>query len=135
MSGTFGYELDASRLDEEEKRQCREMTEDFRRFQELIFQGDYYRLTSPYENRAFTAWAFVAKDKKSCLANLVITDCEANDAQRYMRLRGLEKRQRYRIEGMEGSYSGQALMQAGIPVPCGMKEYDAAWYYLTAEEI
>ena len=135
MSGTFGYELDASRLDEEEKRQCREMTEDFRRFQELIFQGDYYRLTSPYENRAFTAWAFVAKDKKSCLANLVITDCESNDAQRYMRLRGLEKRQRYRIEGMEGSYSGQALMQAGIPVPCGMKEYDAAWYYLTAEEI
>lgn len=130
MSGTFGYELDAAKLTQEEKEVCRQMTARYERFQRLIFDGDYYRLTNPWINREFTAWAIVSQDKKEALVSVVMTEKEANSVQRYLRLRGLEKDGSYQIEGKSGTWSGQALMQAGIPLDCNWKEYESEQYYL-----
>lgn len=53
----------------------------------------------------------------------MITDKEGNDAQRFVKLKGLEPDQFYRIEGWKGKYSGKLLMSAGIPVPSELSEY------------
>lgn len=130
MSGTFGYELDASKMTEEEKAECRELTRQYRKYQRLIFDGDYYRLADPYDCHGLVSWSFVSKDKTEALLNVVITDKESNDAQRYVKLRGLEKHAMYQIEGYESAFSGQLLMRSGVPIPIGLKEYDAAMLHL-----
>lgn len=124
MDGILGYELDSTKLSAEEKAACREQIRYYKRNYKLIAEGDYYRLTSPYENSYFTAWQHVSKNKKRSLVSLVLTDKESNDAQRYLRLKGLERDGIYRIEGQKGYYSGALLMNAGIPVPFELNEYE-----------
>lgn len=125
MAGVFGYELDPTRMTEEEKARCREQIRFYRKYARLILEGDYYRLTSPYENRYFTAWENVSADRKRALLSIVVTDREGNEAQRYVKLKGLDPERYYRIEGRKGRFSGRLLMSAGIPVPDDLKEYDS----------
>lgn len=134
MDGVLGYELDATGLTAEEKRQCREQIETYKKHYDLIAEGDYYRLTSPYENPAVTAWEHVSADKKQALLSLVLTDKESNAAQYYVKAKGLLADEFYRIDGMDGRYSGQLLMSAGLPVPFRLREYEAVQYYMEAEE-
>jgi alpha-galactosidase len=120
MSGTFGYELDPGKMTDEEKAVCREMTEKFKNYQNLIFNGDYYRMESPYGQKGFTAWSFVSKDKR-----------ESNDAQRYLKFRGLDPHALYRMDGFEKCWSGRALMHAGVPLSISKGEYESGQYHLT----
>ena len=133
MSGSYGYELDASRMSPEEKAECRMMTEQYRRFQRLIFDGDYYRLTNPYDCHGLVGWAFVAKDRSEALVNVVVTEKEGNDAQRYIRVRGLEKEKMYHMEGSDQRVSGQLLMKCGIPIPIEKREYDSVMLHLISD--
>lgn len=130
MDGILGYELDSTKLSPEEKAVCREQIRDYKKNYSLITEGDYYRLTSPYENPYFTAWQHVSRDKKKSLVSLVLTDKESNDAQRYLKLRGLEAEAMYKIEGKKGQYSGALLMKAGIPVPFELNEYEGVQFSL-----
>lgn len=134
MDGILGYELDATGLSEEEKAYCRELSETYRRFYPLISEGLYYRLTSPYENPDFTAWEHVAGDGSRALLSAVLTGKESNDAQRYVKAKGLDPKKFYEIEGMEGKYSGQLLMSAGLPIPFCLRQYEAVQYYMEAKE-
>ena len=90
----------------------------------MILDGDYYRLANPYENPHFTAWQQVSRDQKKALVSIVATDREGNGPQRFVKLKGLREDACYRIEGQKGRFSGKLLMSAGIPVPCGLGEYE-----------
>lgn len=130
MDGILGYELDSTKLSAEEKKICRDQIRFYKKNYRLIAEGDYYRLTSPYENKNFTAWQHVSKDRKKSLVSLVLTDRESNDAQYYLKLKGLEREAMYRIEGQKGRYSGALLMNAGIPVPFELNEYEGVQFLL-----
>lgn len=133
MSGSFGYELDASRMTEEEKAECRRLTGEYKKYQRLIFDGDYYRLTDPYTCYSHVAWAYVSKDKTEALANIVVIDKEGNDAQRYVKMRGLEPERLYHVEGFEKRVSGQLLMKCGLPISIMMQEYEAVTVHFVSE--
>ena len=124
MDGMFGYELDPVKLTEEEKEQCREQIQFYKKYYKVIMDGKYYRLSSPYENPYFTAWQHVSQDQKKSLVSIVVTNKESNDAQRFLRLKGLKEDGFYKVEGLKGKYSGRLLMSAGIPVPFELREYE-----------
>ena len=124
MGGIFGYELDPVKMTEEEKEACREQIRFYKKYCRVVMDGDDYRLTNPYENRYFTAWQHVSQDQKKSLVGIVVTDREANDPQRFLRLKGLKEDGFYKIEGWKGKYSGKLLMNAGIPVPLELREYE-----------
>ncbi|MCI8453054.1 MAG: alpha-galactosidase [Lachnospiraceae bacterium] len=130
MDGILGYELDSTKLSAKEKAVCREQVKFYKKNYRLIAEGDYYRLASPYENPYFTAWQHVSKDKKKSLVSLVLTDREGNDAQRYLKLKGLDREAMYQIEGQKGQYSGSLLMNAGLPVPYELDEYEGVQFCL-----
>ena len=102
----------------------------YKKHYHIIADGDYYRLSSPYENPYYTAWQHVSKDRKKSLVSLVLTDKESNDAQMYLRLKGLDKDAMYTVEGLEGRYSGALLMHAGLPVPGELNEYEGIQFCL-----
>lgn len=66
MAGTFGYELNLQMLSAEEKEEIKEQVAVFKKQNELIQQGTYYRLTNPMED-AMAAWLFVSENKKHAL--------------------------------------------------------------------
>lgn len=134
MDGILGYELDATKLSTEEKAECKEITRRYKKYYPLISEGDYYRLSNPYEDLYLTAWEHVSEDRTRALLSVVLTDKESNAPQRYVKLKGLIPDKIYRIEGMDRSFSGQLLMNAGLPVPFRLGQYESIQYYLEAEE-
>jgi alpha-galactosidase len=134
MSGTFGYELDATHLTEEEKALCREQSELFRKYYPLVFYGDYYRLTDPFETGNMTAWQHVSKDRKESLLSVVVTNLTCNGPQEYIHAKGLLPDAMYTINGGDERYSGAALMYAGIPIEREVPEYSAFQFHLEMAE-
>lgn len=132
MCGTFGYELDATHLNEKEIAICKEQSDLFRKYYPIIFYGDYYRLTNPFEVGNFTAWQHVSKDKSQSLLSVVVTNLTVNGPQEYIRAKGLDTDKKYRVNN-GAVLSGAALMYAGLPIPREIPEYSAFQYYL--EEI
>ena len=134
MCGTFGYELDATKLSKEEIEKCRKMSGYYHKFYDLNFFGDYYRLTNPFEPVNLVAWECVAKDKKKALLTVVTVHLTVNGPQEYIKCKGLLPNRKYRItgDGNEWTATGMALMHAGVPVPREIPEFTAFLYHLEA---
>ena len=62
MAGTFGYELNPALLSDEEKEEIREQIKTFKKYEMLINEGTYWRLTSPFEDEV-AAWMSVSRAK------------------------------------------------------------------------
>jgi alpha-galactosidase len=99
MAGTFGYELDVNKLTMEEKEDIKEQVEYYKRNYELINSGDYYRLTSPYENDDFTSWQMVSADKTQSLLSVVFHQSHGNSNFHSVLLRGLDENALYQVNG------------------------------------
>ncbi|MCI9213354.1 MAG: alpha-galactosidase [Ruminococcus sp.] len=130
MCGTFGYELDASKLSEEEQEICREQSDLFRKYYPIIFGGDYYRLSNPFEVGNMTAWQHVTKDKAESLLSVVVTNLTCNGPQEYVKAKGLIPDAMYQINDGEQVLSGAALMHAGLPIDREVPEYSSFQFYL-----
>lgn len=133
MAGTFGYELDPAKLSKEEKEEIRAQIRDYKRFEGLIREGDYYRLSDPGRD-GYAAWAFVSKDLKEMLLSYVLLENHSNMEVRYIRAAGLNGDLKYRSEADGRLYEGAALMDAGLPVPPALSDYAAGQIYFHAEK-
>lgn len=134
MAGTFGYEMNPALLSDEEKEMIREQIRTYKKYEKLICQGAYYRLSNPFEDTC-SAWMFLSEDQKQVLVNVVRLDIEANMPVTYIRLKGLKKEASY-IDSFTGKiYSGAALMEVGIPLDFPKKEYEAYQYVLTEMDL
>ena len=78
MCGTFGYELDATKLEEEEIKKCRKMSDLYHKYYDLNFFGDYYRLANPFQQVNLVAWESVAKDKSEALVTVITVNLTVN---------------------------------------------------------
>ena len=124
MAGTFGYEMNPALLSSEEKEEIRTQLATYRRHQELIREGDYYRLSDPFKEDV-AAWMSVAKDQSQALVSVVRLSAEGNPFGTYVKLKGLDAECFYLEETTGKVYSGMALMQAGILLPMAAIEYEA----------
>ena len=113
LAGTFGYELDITKLPEEEHRQIREQTELYHKYHDLVELGDYYRIASFAETGRDDCYMIVSKDKSEALVTYVQVWGAVNVKSRKFRLQGLDPKARYQLEGTEEVYTGDLLMKAG----------------------
>lgn len=133
MAGTFGYEMNPALLSNEEKDEIREQIKTYKKYEALICQGDYYRLSNPFRDE-YSAWMFVSDDKKKALVNVVRLDVQGNMAALYIRLRGLKNEAVY-IDNETGKvYTGAALMEIGLLLEQPKSEYEAYQISLTEVE-
>ncbi len=150
MAGSFGYELDLNLLTEEEKEQVREQIKNYHRFEMLIRQGRYYRLTDVWQTKEYAAWEYCAPDESEALVTVITMDTQCNPATEYVKLRGLGEDKKYRVEvvGMQTDgenvqringtpnavepeyFTGAQLVYAGLPVPRLGNEYKSWQVYI-----
>lgn len=124
MAGTFGYELNPALLSDEEKQQIREQIASYKKYERLINEGTYWRLSDPIHDE-IAAWMSVSKEQDRALVSVVRLMAEANQAAVYVRLRGLKPEAVYLEEYSGKQYSGAALMHTGIVLPFFTHEYEA----------
>jgi alpha-galactosidase len=118
LAGTFGYELDITKLSPEERALIPEQVALYHRFNDLIREGDYYRLASYAENRYYDCWGVVSKDKEEALFTFIQVLGRPNQRSLCLKLKGLEPDYDYQMTELgkndSSTISGDALMQAGI---------------------
>lgn len=139
MSGTFGYELDPGMLTEEEKEAIRRQIGQYHAWQDLIREGDYYRLCCCEHTKPFAAWQFVSSDQSQTLLSFVLTDPSSNPKPLHLRLKGLDPNAHYVIGSADfyGSkarlphdpgrvFTGAELMYGGYTLPIMQGDYPSA---------
>lgn len=116
LAGTFGYELDITKLSSQDRDMIPEQVALYHKWNDLVREGDYYRIASYSENREYDCWEVVSKDKAQALVTFVQVLGRANCHSRRIRLQGLEPDAVYRVEGSDARFSGDALMYGGLNV-------------------
>ena len=117
MVGTFGYELDVTRIPQEDRDAIPAQIEEFNKFNKLVRTGDHYRIGNMFEDNTWDAWEFVAKDKSEALFEFVQVLGRPNERSRRIKLKGLEADAYYYEENEpDKKISGAALMNAGINI-------------------
>ena len=117
LAGTFGYELDITKIAEEERRMIPKQVEMCHAYQGLMQRGDYYRLVSWNEEKPYDCWEVAAKDQSEALVTFVQVLAQPNMHSRVIYLRGLDAGADYQLEGTEEVYTGEELMQCGYLIP------------------
>ena len=116
LSGTFGYELDITKISEEDRNMIPKQVEMYHKYNDLVRTGDYYRIENYSDNNEFDSWEIVSKDKSEALVTCIQILGKPNYRGRKIKLKGLEEESLYKDEETRQVYSGGALMNAGIIV-------------------
>ncbi|MDR0538000.1 MAG: alpha-galactosidase [Tannerellaceae bacterium] len=97
MMCKLGFDISLKELDEKELAYCQLAVASYKRLKSLIFDGDFYRLLSPYENN-HAAVAHVSKDKSKAL--LFAYDIHPRYAEKLLpvKLQGLDASRMYKVE-------------------------------------
>lgn len=129
LAGSFGYELDITKIDEEERAQIPGQVELCHRYQPLIQRGGYYRLASWTMEKPYDCWEVAEKDGSQALVTFVQVLAQPNMHSRFIYLKGLTEDAVYRLEGTEEIYRGEELMKCGYPVPSEKGDFRSYLYH------
>ena len=130
LAGTFGYELDITRIPEEDRRSIPGQVAMYHRYNDLVREGDYYRLASFRENGEYDCWQVTTKDGSQTLVTFVQVLNRPNQRNRRIRLQGLSPEGVYRVEETGAVYGGDVLMYAGLSVENPWGDFRSRLYTL-----
>jgi alpha-galactosidase len=116
MCGSFGYQLDLTKLTESDKAVMKEQVKTYKEIRHIVQFGDMYRLLSPFEGNE-TAWIFVSEDKSEAFVTFFRVLAQPNGPLFRLRLDGLDENKDYSIVGTDLVIGGDLLMNAGLSVP------------------
>lgn len=133
LCGTFGYELDITRIPESDREQIPAQVALYHKYNDLVRNGDYYRIASYAENKIYDCYEVVAKDKSEALITYVSVLNRPNFHSRRIYIPGLDKTKRYRVEGTEDVFYGDTLMNAGLIIPNLWGDFQSKLIHLVEE--
>jgi alpha-galactosidase len=125
--GKLGFDIVASELEENDLRFCQQAIKNYHGFKDIVWHGDQYRLSNPYEHE-IAALMYVNEDKsKAVVFNYLVnhrvsfhTDIEP------IKFNGLDENKVYKVREInvypgqrsrinaDETYSGDFLMKVGI---------------------
>jgi len=128
MMGKLGFDINVKELPENDLKYCQMAVANYKRLSEVIWQGDQYRLISPYdESRAVLMYVNPAKTKAVLFS---YTLHPLYDPQfRAVRFEGLDPKKSYKVEEINeltgvkktltesgNTFTGEFLMNVGLRV-------------------
>lgn len=122
LFGTYGFEMNPCLLKDNEKEEINKVTEIYHKYHnEVIQNGDLYRLISPFETN-YMSMMSVSKNREKALvlfANLL----KENNRYRYLKLQGLDKNKIYKNSHDNKAYSGEYYMEVGLNITRWLDEF------------
>lgn len=132
LAGTFGYELDVTKIPESDRNMIPLQVKMYHKFNDLVREGDYFRLASYSENGQYDAWMVKAKDGKEILLTYASVLRSANCKSRHIKLQGLDPSVKYKDEETGNIYGGDVLMYAGISIEPMWGDFRSKLIHFTA---
>ena len=131
MMGKLGYDIEVGKMTPAELQFSQQAVKDYKRLSPVIWQGDLFRLRSPYEGNQ-AALAYVAENQRQAVVFGYNLRTRFLETVLPVRLQGLDPARRYRVTEinlMPGQkpelpahgqvYSGDYLMRVGLLVSAG----------------
>ncbi len=123
--GVFGYELDITKMNEQELELIAQQTAFSKRIQNLIHTGSFHRLRSPFETNE-CIWQVVSQERDhvfmmACRVLSVIGRYKYYDPK--VRFRGLDENAVYQDVETGLTYTGALLMNRGITIKYAIEDF------------
>lgn len=145
MMGKLGFDIHVGGLKENELKYCQDAVANYKRLSPTIWQGDLYRLVSPYEDsRAVLMYVNENKTQSVVFSYTLHPLTDPNYG--LVRLEGLDAKKRYKVKEINvmpqgrntfeesgNVYSGDFLMKIGLKVSSSRQE-NSVVLEITAEE-
>ena len=133
--GTYGIELDITKMTDDEKKEIKRQIVEFKKYYDLIQNGDYYRLQGPFdESKFYTVWEVARSDGSEAIVASVRNRNEAGLVHEFVKLKGLIPDRYYKINNEDKKFLGAALMERGIMLRYDFFAYPARLYHVTLAE-
>ena len=137
LAGTFGYELDITKLSEEERKIIPHQIELYKKYSDIVRNGDYWRIASYSENHEFDCWACISKDKNKALITFVQVLNHPNFKTRFIKVKGICAESNYLVHYLDDEQNskplelkGSTIINAGIPVSRDWGDFQGKLIYL-----
>ncbi len=115
LVGQFGYELDISKLNDEELELARKQVEFYKKYGAVMHRGDCYRIYSPFDGD-MSVIQFVSDDKNTVLLQIACCSAKPNAPFKRIVLKGLEDNAIYCRQDDGTRMTGSELCTIGIPL-------------------
>lgn len=113
LPGQFGFELDMSKMTEEEIELAKEQVKMYKELGKIFHRGDLYRIDDPCSSR-FASMNFVSEDRNTVVLCRYVIATQPSCKYKYTKLRGLDPDATYVERATGKEYSGSVLMNIGI---------------------
>jgi alpha-galactosidase len=125
MMGKLGFDIVVKHLNENDLKFCQQALKNYGALSNTIWQGDQYRLQSPWKNDA-AAVSFVNKSgSEAVMFSYLVNSRYESGTHNPVKMKGLQAGQTYKVEEINiypgkkpavetATYSGDFLMQVGI---------------------
>ncbi len=115
MGGQLGYELDITKMSDEELQQIKEQIEQYKEIRDVVHNGKMYRLKSPFESN-HTVWQYISKDEKTVVVLYFKTRAIPGFERNMQCLEALNPDADYKLRQTGEVYNGNVLMNYGLCV-------------------
>lgn len=128
MSGNLGYELDLTKMSEEEKAIVKAQVASYKAIRHIIQLGTFHRIRSPFAGND-TAWMFVSQDQTEVVAFYFRVLCQPNAPVEIFKLKALDADALYRDLATGEEFGGDELMYAGRTLPFTYGDFISHMYH------
>ena len=115
MAGSFGYELDVTKMTDIEKEEVKKQIELYKSIRKVVQFGDLYRLKSPFKSNE-VSWMTLSKDKEFAIVSYVKQYSEVNKIPGRLKLNALDENSLYEIIETKEVFGGDELMYIGLEI-------------------
>ncbi|RYM02893.1 alpha-galactosidase [Sporolactobacillus sp. THM7-7] len=116
MCGNFGYELDLTKLSDQEKKIIKKQVAFYKEIRPLIQFGDFYRIENPFVGNE-AAWCFVSGDRSEAVGFFFRVLSDPAQPIRYFIFKGLDPDALYENIATGDIFGGDELIHVGVTVP------------------
>ncbi|MBE6980755.1 MAG: alpha-galactosidase [Ruminococcaceae bacterium] len=131
--GATGYELDATKLTDEELSRIPGQVAAYRADEDLVLEGDLYRLEAPVGGSNYFAVCLVSKDKTKGKLTVMRLQENFNEPERKLFPRGLDPQVRYYVPELDRTMAGNSWMHFGICPKFPDGDYETQVYHFRKE--
>lgn len=131
MWGDLGYELDLTKLSEEDKKAVAKQVAEYKQIRKVTQYGTFYRLKNA-QTIDQCAWETVSSDKNEVVLSTVKVMASAQPYFTKTKLVGLDPNKHYEDQATHQVYGGDELMNLGIYDPVEHGDFMAYMYHFKA---
>jgi len=116
MSANMGFELDLTKISEDEKVKIKSYISEYKKMRKLIQFGNFYRLSNPFDGNE-ASWMIIDEKKDEFLLYHFKILGMPNAKNKRLKLKGISTDKNYKLEGTDEIYGGDELTFEGITIP------------------